>query len=249
MSNNIHRRTVRDLATAAAAYLCVGSWLASLSFPGIWIGVLGVLVGAAVLGGTGASILRRVRPVCTPADRITLVRAILVGCCAALAFIDLFAPRNPGALLLVLGAAAFGLDAVDGAVARRTRSTSADGARLDTETDAALTLVLSFAAAAAVGPWTLLIGLMYYAFTAAGRARPSLRRTLPISPGRKAIGAFQPLALLFALLPGIPAVPKTTAVLLGLALLSLSFGRDVITLERTARAEPATISKAGVLDS
>jgi phosphatidylglycerophosphate synthase len=246
MLNNIHRRTTRDLTAVAAVYLCVGSWLAWQSSPGTGIGVFAVAAGATALGSTCASILRRNHPACTPADRVTLVRAILVACCAVLAFTSLMAPPSPGVLLLVLGALAFGLDAVDGAVARRTRSASADGARLDTETDAALTLVLSFAAAAALGAWTLLIGLMYYAFTAAGRVRPTLRRTIPVSRGRKAIGALQPLALLFALLPGAPVAPKTTAVVLSLVLLAFSFARDIITLECLHRSDPAEISKADV---
>lgn len=254
MSNNIDRRTMRDLTAAAAAYLCLGSWLVGLSSPSAVTCVLALGAGAALLGSTCASVLRRERPVCTPADRVTLVRALLVACCAALTVLGLLAPRPPAALLLVLGTTAFGLDAFDGVVARRTRCASADGARLDTETDAALTLVLSVAAAADLAAWVLLTGMMYYAFSVAGRFRPALRRALPVSHGRKAIGASQPLTLLFVLLPGAPVILKTTAVLLGLALLSFSFGRDLITLERTHRGEPAKvesarISTAQVLDS
>lgn len=249
MPHSIDRATRRDLTATAAVYLGVGSWLASLSSPSAVTGVLAVGAGAALLGSTCASILRRERPAaCTPADRVTLVRAVLIACCAVLTVMSVISPHYPGVPLLILGAAAFGLDAVDGAVARRTRSASADGARLDTETDAALTLVLSFAAAAALGAWTFLIGLMYYAFSAAKRFRPALRRTLPVSPGRKTIGAVQPLALLFALLPGIPAFPKTTAVLLSLTLLLFSFGRDLILLERTHRVEEAGVSAADALD-
>ncbi|MDQ0756573.1 CDP-alcohol phosphatidyltransferase family protein [Arthrobacter sp. B3I4] len=248
MPNIIARGTRRDLTAAAAAYLGVGSWLAFLTSPSAAFGVVAVGAGAAVLGTNCASILRREPPAFTPADRVTLGRAVLVACCAVLTVTSLLSPHPPDGLLLILGAAAFGLDAVDGAVARRTRSTSADGARFDTETDAALTLVLSFAAAAALGAWTLLIGLMYYAFSAAGRFRPALRRTLPVSHGRKAIGALQPLALLFALSPGVPVFPKTTAVLLALALLSYSFGRDLITLERSHPVEEAGISEADALD-
>ena len=247
MPNNIQRRTMGDLAAAVTAYFCMGSWLASLSSAGTVTGVLAVGAGAAMLSGTCASILRRKRPVYTPADRITLLRAVLVACCATLAVIQVLVPKTPDVLLLVLGALALALDAVDGPVARRTRSVSAEGARLDTETDAALTLVLSIAAAANLGAWTLLIGLMYYTFSVAGRFRPSLRKTLQVSTARKAIGGFQPLALLLALLPGIPVWPKTAAVLFALALLSFSFGRDLIILKAMRRAERVTGGTAGVL--
>jgi len=238
-----------DVAAAAAAYFVAGGWLASVHSPDPLTGLLAGGAGAAVLVRTAGSILARRPRVCTPADRVTLVRAVLVACCAVLAVAGLLGRQPPGTLLILLGAAALALDAVDGPVARRTRSASDAGARLDTQTDAALTLVLSCAAAASVGPWTLLIGLLYYAFTAAGRFRPALRKTLPPSRARKAIGAFQPCALLLALTPGIPAVTGAAGVLAALALLLLSFGRDVAALERAGRAEPAAAGAAGTFRS
>ncbi|MCX6500625.1 MAG: CDP-alcohol phosphatidyltransferase family protein [Arthrobacter sp.] len=237
MRNRTPRRATADLTAIAAAYLAASCWLASVSAPDAVAGFLAVGAGAAVLGRTAGSVLLRRPLVCTPADRVTLVRAVLVGCCAVLTVTGVLGRQAPGILLIVLGAAAFALDAVDGPVARRTGSASAAGARLDTETDAALTLVLSCAAAVAVGPWTLLIGLLYYAFTLAGRWHPALQQTLPSSRARKAIGAYQPAALLFALTPGVPPVLGTAAVVAALALLLFSFGRDVAVLERMRRAE------------
>src|SRR6478735_226935 len=159
----------------------------------------------------------------------------------------LLAVGTGATVMLLLGAIALALDAVDGPVARRTRSASDAGARLDTETDAALTRVLSCAAAAVAGLWVLLIGLLYYAFAAAGRFRPALRKTLPPSRARKAIGAFQPCALLLALTPGIPAVPAAGLLFAALALLLFSFGRDVAVLERRGPAEPVAAGTAGTL--
>ena len=49
---------------------------------------------------------------------------------------------------------------------------------------------------------------MYYAFLAAAWFRPSLKNPLPSSTVRRVIGATQPAALLFALLPGVPAVAR-----------------------------------------
>ena len=64
---------------------------------------------------------------------------------------------EPGSspLVVLLGTAAFLLDAVDGRVARLTGSATAEGSRLDSDTDAALVLVLSCAAAGkfGLGPW------------------------------------------------------------------------------------------------
>ena len=244
MSDSYPRRATADVAAAAAAYLMAGSWLASLCAPDAGSGLLAVTAGAAVLARTAGSLLLREPRIYTPADRVTLVRALLVACCAGLTAAGVLARQPAGVLLVVLGAAAFALDAVDGPVARRTGTASAAGARLDTETDAALTLVLSCAAAAGTGPWVLLIGLMFYAFAGAGRLRPALRKALPASPVRKAVGALQPLALLVALTPGVPSEAGTTALLAALALLLFSFGRDAAALERRHRLERAAAGAA-----
>ena len=145
-------------------------------------------------------------------------------------------------LVVLLGTAAFLLDAVDGRVARLTGSATAEGSRLDSDTDAALVLVLSCAAAGTFGLWPLGIGLMYYAFLAAAWFRPSLKNPLPSSTVRRVIGATQPAALLFALLPGVP--PSLGAMVLGaaLGLLAYSFGRDVVELERLRRAGPDPVA-------
>jgi phosphatidylglycerophosphate synthase len=224
------------MTSAVAAYGVSGTWLAFLSSADTVAVLLAVVAGVAVLVRTGWSILLREPRAYTPADRVTLVRAVLVACCASVTVAGLLARQPPGALLVGLGTAAFALDAVDGQVARRTQTASAAGARLDTETDAALTLVLSCAAAGTVGPWILAAGLMYYAFAAAGRLRPALRAALPASPVRKAIGAFQPFALLLALTPGMPPALGRTALLAALVLLLFSFGRDAAELRRMNRA-------------
>ena len=70
---------------------------------------------------------------------------------------------------------ALALDAVDGWVARRTGTVSALGARFDMEVDAFLILVLSGYVAPTLGGWVLAIGLMRYAFVAAGWVLPWLR--------------------------------------------------------------------------
>jgi phosphatidylglycerophosphate synthase len=207
---------------------------ALLTDPVLWL--LALAAGAAVIVRAAGSVLRRKPRFSTPADRVTLGRAGVVACCAAETVVGLIAGAGASPLVVFLGTAAFLLDAVDGRVARFTGSATAEGSRLDSDTDAALVLVLSCAAAGKFGLWPLGIGLMYYAFLAATWFRPSLENPLPSSVVRRLIGATQPAALLFALLPGVP--PPLGAMVLGpaLGLLAYSFGRDIVELERLRRA-------------
>ncbi|HKU01904.1 MAG TPA: CDP-alcohol phosphatidyltransferase family protein [Arthrobacter sp.] len=229
-------RAVPDAFGAVSAYVLSALVLTSVSSSGLLLQLAGLCAGALVTVAAVGSVLRRIPRFSTPADRVTLLRAILVALCAVLAVPQLFTGRSTGLLLPILGAAAFLLDGLDGVVARRTGTSSAAGARFDSATDAALVLVLSVAAVPVAGPWTLGIGAMYYAFVAAGLIWPHLRAALPSSASRKAIGAFQPFALLIALLPGVPAMAAVLVPALALALLTLSFTRDVVQLERRHRA-------------
>ncbi len=238
------RRAVADAGTAVAAYLVVWASLgpAVLTDPVLWF--LALAAGAAVILRAAGSILRRKPRFSTPADRVTLGRATIVACCAAETVVGLMTGSVTGgsSVVVLLGTSAFLLDAVDGRVARLTGSATAAGARLDSDTDAALVLVLSCAAAGTFGLWPLGIGLMYYAFLAAAWFRPSLKDPLPSSTVRRVIGATQPAALLFALLPGV--APPLGAMVLGpaLGLLAFSFGRDVVKLERLRRAGPDSVA-------
>ncbi|WP_395401056.1 CDP-alcohol phosphatidyltransferase family protein [Arthrobacter sp. UC242_113] len=224
-----------DVAVAMAGFLVSGSWFLAAAGAEAAYFLTAMGAGLAVVGNAAASVLGRKPRLTTAADRVTLIRAVLVACCAAVTVPTLFGGTGPGVPALVLGAAAFLLDAVDGAVARRFACESPAGGRLDVQTDAALVLVLSCAAVPIVGPWVLAIGLMWYAFVAAGWFRPQLKRTLPVKRVRKVIGAYQPCALLLALTPGVPGGIGATAVVLALVALLASFGRDVVELERGHR--------------
>ena len=235
-----------DAGTAVGAYLVAWAWFGAAVFtdPVLWL--LALAAGAAVIIRAAGSVMRRKPRFSTPADRVTLGRAGIVAFCAAETVVGLIAGAGPSLPVVVLGTAAFLLDAVDGRVARFTGCATAEGARLDSDTDAALVLVLSCAAAGKFGLWPLGIGLMYYAFLAAAWFRTSLKNPLPSSTVRRVIGAAQPAALLFALLPAVP--PALGAMVLGsaLGLLAFSFGRDVVKLERlrasraSAAGSPAT---------
>lgn len=142
------------------------------------------------------------------------------------------------ALLLV----ALVLDGVDGLLARRQAMASRFGARFDMEVDALTILLLSILAIllGKAGAWVMLIGLMRYAFVAAGITWPALAAPLPPSLRRKAVCVVQYAALLVLLLP-VAHPPATTAVAaVALAALAWSFAVDVGWLLRRRRTRPAT---------
>ncbi|MDO0924851.1 CDP-alcohol phosphatidyltransferase family protein [Streptomyces sp. TG1A-8] len=169
-----------------------------------------------------------------PANRVTLGRATLVGGVTALVA-DSFLNSPPVTLLVALTAVALVLDGVDGRVARRTGTASALGARFDMEVDAFLILVLSVYVSTRLGPWVLLIGGMRYAFVAAARLAPWLNAPLPPSFARKTVAALQGVCLLLAGARLLPSAVDLAVVLLALASLVWSFGRDVLWLRRNAR--------------
>ncbi|MDI1462226.1 CDP-alcohol phosphatidyltransferase family protein [Catellatospora sp. KI3] len=164
-----------------------------------------------------------------PADTVTLSRAVLVGGVTALTAESLARPV-PVAPLLVLTVVALVLDAVDGLVARRTGTGSAFGARFDMETDAWLIAVLSVYAAPVYGAWVLCIGAMRYAYVAVSWVQPWLRGQLFPRYWRKVVAAVQGIVLAVAAADVLPRPLVLLALLAALALLTESFGRDVIWL-------------------
>jgi len=176
----------------------------------------------------------------TPADRVTLSRAGLLVLVAVLVLLrPLVDPGQWGWAVLGVAVPMLVLDAVDGAVARRTVVTDR-GARWDMETDAAAVLVLSLAAAPAVGVWVLAAGLMRYAFVLAGAVLPALRGPLPPCQTRRVVAAVQGPALLLAVAPGPPVAVAVTGCALALGALTFSFGRDVLALARGGAQPPKT---------
>src|SRR5947209_10297520 len=159
----------------------------------------GVITDAALAGGLSHYRARRL----SPADWVTLVRATLaVGVAALVA--DAFAEPAPVTLLVALSAVALALDAVDGWVARRTRTAGMLGARFDGEVDAFLILVLSVYAARSVGPWVLAIGAARYVFLAAGWPLSWMRAPLPPRHWRKVVAAMQGIVLTIAAADVLP---------------------------------------------
>ena len=117
-------------------------------------------------------------------------------------------------------AAALGLDALDGWLARRLGLVSAFGARFDVEIDALLLLILAAAGLAGrpgrrLGPGDRPPALW---LRAGGALQPWLRAPLPPSRRRKAICAQQGVTLLICLLP--PVTPTLAGAAAALALAS-----------------------------
>lgn len=211
--------TVALLAAALISPLSLGGWLAGAVYL-----VVSTLLVSAALRRSGA-------PRFGPANAVTATRSMLIGVVTAVV-VTSFTQPVPLAFLVALVAVTLALDALDGWVARRTRSESAVGARFDMEADAFLILVLSAYDVRIIGGWVLAIGLMRYAFVAAGWLFPWMRERVPFRYWRKVVAAACGVGLL---LVASRLLPSPVDVLVGAAALGLlieSFGRDVIWLVR-----------------
>ena len=233
------RDAARDLAAVAALVLLAALGLAGVAGLGLDYTAKALLVLAAAAWllwrGLGAHPHARFGP----ANRVTLVRLGAMALMAALVGEAL--PRAPlgdmptAAWWLVVAATMTALlDAVDGALARRSGMASAFGARFDMETDAAFTLVLCalVVQAGQAGPWILASGLMRYGFVAAASVWPWLNGPLPPSKRRQTVCVVQITTLIVCLGPTVPPMLATGLAAASLALLTLSFATDVRTLAR-----------------
>lgn len=233
-------RVVVDAAATIAGSLLLGAALVARYGGGAPAATLALTAGLVVPMLAALSLVRRRPQISTPADRVTLVRVVLVGGCTVIAALSLLGDLPLRSWpLFALAAPAFLLDGVDGWVARRTETSSSAGGRLDMETDAAFFLVLSAPLALAVGPWVLAIGLLRYLFLAAARWRPALRQSLPYSSFRRTTAGIQGGVLVASASPAIPTSVAAVATALALALLLVSFGRDALALEGRQEVVPA----------
>ncbi|HET6359758.1 CDP-alcohol phosphatidyltransferase family protein [Streptomyces sp.] len=239
LNNAYDMRPLRhETAVGAGAQLALLALLGTV----IGLGPAGWLTGLAFGVATWAALTRALRRSWLesfgPANRVTLARATLVGGVTALVA-DSFESPPPVTVLVALTTVALILDAVDGKVARHTGTSSPLGARFDMEVDAFLILVLSIYVAMSLGPWVLLIGTMRYAFVAAARVLPWLNGALPPSTARKTVAALQGIVLLVVGAGILPVLPAFAVVLVALALLVWSFGRDIRWLWQVRDTEAA----------
>ena len=229
------RGAAAGLAAAAALTAAV---LAALPFAGNLAPAAGLLalaaIGAVVLGRLAAF---HPHPRFGLGNAVTLVRAGGTAVIVALAVEPALVAGDAAWSALGLALALLALDGVDGWLARRQGLVSAFGARFDLEVDALLVLALAGLALGLgkAGPWVLAIGLMRYAFAAAGWLMPALAAPLPPSERRRAVCALEIAVLALLLAP--PLAPPASALLAAAALAALaaSFATDVALLLRRAR--------------
>ncbi|WP_338751868.1 CDP-alcohol phosphatidyltransferase family protein [Janibacter alittae] len=196
------------------------------------VGWVVAIAATAILDTFVARGLRHHHDVLGPADLVTITRATLT--CAVTALVaasllagDLLDTSPWTTTITVLAVLSLTLDLVDGWVARWTATASPFGARADGEADAALMLALSIWITPSHGWWVLLIGLARYAFAAAGWVLPWLRAQLPPRYWRKVVTAVTSTILVVATAGIAPRPVVITALLVGLALITESFGRDI----------------------
>jgi phosphatidylglycerophosphate synthase len=214
---------------ATAAILGVVSATAGLGVAG-WIA--GLATGAAATALIATARIRSDQPTMHPADWVTLTRALVIAGVAGLVAGSFGRPVSITALVTI-STVALVLDAVDGQVARRTGTATAQGARLDGEVDAFLILLLSIVVSQAYGSWVLVIGAARYALLLAGWLIPWLAAPLPPRYWRKVAAAVQGIVLTVAVSGLLDRLAGMIAVAAALLLLAESFGRDVIWLYRT----------------
>jgi phosphatidylglycerophosphate synthase len=236
-------------ATVLIAQVLLFAVLAgTVRLTGVGLNPAGWVVGATCAVITNAALARGLCRYSAdrlgPADWVTLARATLaIGVAALIA--DSFDQSAPVTLLVSLTALALALDAVDGWVARRTRTTATLGAHFDAEVDAFLILILSVYVARSVGAWVLAVGAARYVFLAAGWPLSWMREPLPPRYWRKVVAATQGIVLTSAVADVLPRALTQAALVVALVLLAESFGRDVWWLRshrRGPRPQMAAVS-------
>lgn len=208
----------------------------------VGLGPWGWTAGAVHLVVVAALLVRAARRADLPgfgaANAVTLLRSLLGGQVLALAIALLVGDSEALVVLVGIAVVAILLDGVDGLVARRTNNCSDFGARFDMEADAFLIMVLSAYAAFTIGWWAVSIGLMRYGFVLAARCAPWLTRPLPVRMDRKVVAVMQMVGLVVAVSDVLPAPYAQALLLLCLAALCWSFGRDVVWLWRRRGQAP-----------
>ena len=229
----VHLAPLWSVVVGAVGLAAIG-WFSALSVAGWCAGLLYLVVSNALLT---RGLRRRGTSRFGPANAATAVRSTLVGLITALVATS-FTDAD-------LGAAAHRTDRPGARTGCRRRLDRASHAtpranwarRFDMEVDAFLLLVLSAYVAQDLGWWVLTIGLLRYAFVAAGWVLPWMTATLPPRYWRKVVTAAAGIALTIAASGLMPRWVDVIVTLVALGLLIESFGRDVIWLIRLRQRE------------
>ncbi len=235
---NAHGSAPLPLVLGAVALVLVGAGAVAANglSPAAAVAALGLyaVVAVLVLGNVD-----RAHPFAEfgIANGITLVRAVLNCLLAGLALevmVDGAAVNAIAWTAAALASFSLALDGLDGRLARRRGRASAFGARFDVEVDALLSMVLAVIAVALgkVGAWVLGLGLAHYAFLVARVLWTWMRAPMPPSAVRKTVFVVQATLLILLVLPPIPPAAASALASTALALVSLSFARDIVWLAR-----------------
>jgi phosphatidylglycerophosphate synthase len=200
--------------------------------------VAGVAYGLVLCGLLGAGLNRAGMARLGAANVVTLSRAVLVGGVTALVVTSFSQPVSTPVLVAVAGVA-LAMDGVDGQVARRTRTTTALGARFDMEIDSFLVLMLSMYAGHRFGWWIVALGVYRYVFWAASFKLTWLTAATPPRFSRKVVAAAQGVVLAVATANLLPAPLLTAALTAALAAVTWSFALDIAWLHRARRVRAA----------
>jgi phosphatidylglycerophosphate synthase len=201
------------------ALLQLAAGAAGLAFGTTWP----VLVAGAASFGV---FIRQSRGRWTPDERFgagNAVTALRLGATLlAAGVVDRLGPTLATALIF---SAAFALDGLDGALARRRGQASAFGEYFDKESDAFLVWLLGFGLVRheAFGAWVLLLGALRYVFVVALRVMPAGVTSEYRSAWARYIYAGCVVALLLAHVPAIPTRLAAAAVAIGGGALTFSF--------------------------
>jgi len=193
--------------------------------------MLALKVAACLAGVAGIAFLRISKanhPYASfgAANYVTAIRALLVTVVAG-AIGEPPAPRLAATVAAVAIAVAV-MDGADGWLARRSRMTSAFGARFDMEVDALLIMALSVLAwtHGKAGAWVLASGVLRYLFVAAGWVWPWMARPLEPSTRRQTVCVIQIAALISVVSPIVTPPASTAIAAAALAALAGSFAVD-----------------------
>jgi phosphatidylglycerophosphate synthase len=158
-----------------------------------------------------------------PANQVTAARAVFVGLIAGL--IGEVSQPAVAAVAAAGAIAVTAMDGVDGWLARRTKMSSAFGARFDMEVDALLILILSVLAwqYEKAGAWVMLSGLLRYVFVLAGWVWPWMERPLEPSRRRQTVCVVQVAALIAVIEPFVTPPLSSVVAAFALGVLAGSF--------------------------
>lgn len=162
------------------------------------------------------------------ANMVTLARNLITAAIVNIIVFDYGV--NQGLLIAGLAISALVLDGVDGYIARKLGSASNFGARFDMESDALFMLVLSIGVVTLYDAlaWVILIGAIRYLYVAAQYLYQPLNIPLKDRFSRKVVCVVQIIALVLPYTGFLTKHIWEPALLAALAILVMSFSRDVI---------------------